>query len=191
MSKYDGEELQVGEDVKEIFDGIMSDPAEAVAEEAAAEAEAVAEEAAAEAEAVAEEAVAEATVEPSAYDGYGTETVTYTEPAPAPAFDYGYSASQTDYTAAPSYTYNQPQSTGGEGLAITGMILGIVAFVFNPIYIVSILAIVFGAIGLKSSKKGMATAGLICGIASFVGQLTFDVVFTILTLGGGIFSCCI
>ena len=36
MGKYDGEELQVGEDVKEIFNGIMSEPAEAVAEEAAA-----------------------------------------------------------------------------------------------------------------------------------------------------------
>ncbi len=186
MSNYDGEELQVGDDVKEIFSGIISDPAtEAVAEQAAVEAEAVAEQAAAEAE-----AVAEATVEPSVYDGYGTETVTYTEPAPA--FDYGYSAPQTDYTAAPSYTYNsQPQGNGKEGLAITGMILGIVAFFFNPVYVLSILAIVFGSMGLKSSKRGMAMAGLICGIASLVGQITFDVVFTILTLGGGAFSCCV
>ena len=36
-------------------------------------------------------------------------------------------------------------------LSITSLILGIVGFLVNPLYIVSVLAIIFGAIGMNSN----------------------------------------
>ena len=71
-----------------------------------------------------------------------------------------------------------------KGLAITAMILGILAIVLPAIScglltpigaILALLAIIFGAVSIaKYNKagvtegKGMATAGLVCGIISLV-----------------------
>lgn len=55
----------------------------------------------------------------------------------------------------------------GSGFAITGFILSIVGlFVFS--IILSPLAIIFSALGLKSDKKGLAIAGLIIGIVGLI-----------------------
>lgn len=57
-----------------------------------------------------------------------------------------------------------------KSMGITSMVLGIVGAVmfFLPhiAIICSILAIIFGAVGLKRKGKGMAIAGLILGIAT-------------------------
>ncbi|EIT84830.1 hypothetical protein A374_14100 [Fictibacillus macauensis ZFHKF-1] len=64
------------------------------------------------------------------------------------------------------------QASQGNGMAITSLILGIVGFVlgiwpfvgwfFLPAWI---LAIIFGAVGLKSNQsRGMALTGIILGI---------------------------
>lgn len=51
------------------------------------------------------------------------------------------------------------------GQALAGMIIGIIAFVLPVFWIMPILGIIFSSLGLKSTtRKGMATAGLICSI---------------------------
>lgn len=77
-------------------------------------------------------------------------------------------------------TNNQGQATNG--LAVTGLVTGIVGlplmFACGSGGILSILAIIFGALGIKKANagatgKGMAKAGLILGI---VGVAWFFIV---------------
>ncbi len=54
-------------------------------------------------------------------------------------------------------------------LAITGFVLSLVALLINPLAIISILGLIFSAIGLKkvqevNSGKGLAIAGIIISI---------------------------
>lgn len=81
------------------------------------------------------------------------------------------------YPPPPSqqYGYGYPPQQQGNGLAVTGMVLGIVGIVFFwlPIFgwILAILAIIFGGVGIArankgASGKGMAVAGLVLGIVS-------------------------
>ena len=91
------------------------------------------------------------------------------------------------YYAAPQY------DTSKDGICMAGLILGIVAFFINPLYIVSILAIIFGAMGMnsRSINASKAKVGLILGIASIGAQFVFDLLITIFTFGmGGISFCC-
>ena len=54
-----------------------------------------------------------------------------------------------------------------KGFSIASMVLGIVGIFVAPIPC-GILAIVFGAIGLKKGGKGFAIAGLVLGIVDIV-----------------------
>jgi hypothetical protein len=63
----------------------------------------------------------------------------------------------------------------GNGLAVAGMVLGILALVlfWFPFvnFILALLSIIFGAIGMSKGKRvgkgrGMGIAGLICGVIS-------------------------
>ena len=66
----------------------------------------------------------------------------------------------------------------GNGMAVAGLVLGILALVLSwltwPAWIMGILGIIFGAIGIsKAGKiggkgKGMAMAGLICAILGLI-----------------------
>lgn len=71
----------------------------------------------------------------------------------------------------------------GNGLAVSGMVLGIIAVVLNWIpfipYALGALAIIFGAIGVqKPVKKGMAKAGIVLGIVSIAMKVLFWVIIT-------------
>ena len=62
---------------------------------------------------------------------------------------------------------------GGKGLAVAALVLGITAFFpgccLAGIYgnwVLAILAIVFGVVGMKGAGSGMAKAGLILGIVA-------------------------
>ncbi len=59
-----------------------------------------------------------------------------------------------------------------KGLCIASMILGIVALVLFCIWYISIpcgiLAIIFGALGVKTMDKGMAVAGIVTGAIGLV-----------------------
>ena len=66
----------------------------------------------------------------------------------------------------------------GNGLAVSGMVLGIIGVALNWIpflpYALGALAIIFGAVGIqKPIKKGMAKAGIILGIVSIALKLLF------------------
>jgi hypothetical protein len=87
--------------------------------------------------------------------------------------DYGFTSSAPE-TAA-------PQESGGNGLAVAGLVLGIIslpAVVLSLLDVpIAILGIIFGAVGLSKAKKlggknkGMAMAGLICGIIGLIASV--------------------
>ena len=79
---------------------------------------------------------------------------------------------QLNAPAAPQAAPAQPVSAApaakapnpGIGLAIAGMVLGIISFLCFPM-ITGVLAIIFGAVAKsKGCTSGMATAGIVCGV---------------------------
>jgi hypothetical protein len=68
-----------------------------------------------------------------------------------------------------------PTKANRKGLAIAAMVLGIVALVFFIWGFLSIplaiLAIIFGAVSIRSSDRGKALAGLITGIVALILSL--------------------
>lgn len=67
-----------------------------------------------------------------------------------------------------------------KGLCIASLVLGIISIVFCCIYVISIpcaiLALIFGIIGVKSTTKGMAIAGIITSAISLI-VLVFMFIF--------------
>ena len=66
----------------------------------------------------------------------------------------------------------QPATPQGNGLAVAGLVLGILGLVFCFVpffgWVLAILGIIFGAVGISKANKvgrgkGMAIAGLVCG----------------------------
>lgn len=68
-------------------------------------------------------------------------------------------------------TANQ-QPKDKKGFSIAALVLGIVAIVLCCVWYISIpcgiLAIVFGTIGLRSSKRGMSISGIVTGIIGMI-----------------------
>lgn len=71
-------------------------------------------------------------------------------------------------------------------VCLLALIFGISGFLINPLYLVSIAAIVLGIVGQLNTKtyKNWAMAGWICGAASMVVQFILDI---FCTFGAGIF----
>jgi len=67
-----------------------------------------------------------------------------------------------------------------KGFCIASLVLGIVAIVFFCIWYLSIpcgiLAIIFGILGIKSTNKGMAIAGLITGAIGLVVSIMIVII---------------
>lgn len=84
------------------------------------------------------------------------------------------------------YTQNpEPVKQPGMGLAIAGMICGILSFLCLW-YITGPLGIVFGIIAKsKGCKSGMATAGIVCGA---IGTVLSLVLIVIMLIVGGTYS---
>ena len=85
----------------------------------------------------------------------------------------------------PPQAYGVPPQAQGNGMAVAGMVLGIISLVFfwGHIFcwIPGILAIIFSALGLKKSKvvgkgRGMAMAGLITSIIGIVLSIVFLII---------------
>lgn len=78
-----------------------------------------------------------------------------------------------------------------KGLAIAAMVLGIVSLVLFCIWYISIpcaiLAIIFGILSLKSTKRGMAIAGISTGATGFVLMVVLYL-FLFFVIGVGTFS---
>lgn len=80
----------------------------------------------------------------------------------------------------------QPEvSKKNSGVAIAALVCGIVGFIINPAYLVSIAAIVLGIVGLcqKNYSKGMAVTGLILGCVSLVVGFILDLILSVFTMG--------
>jgi hypothetical protein len=109
----------------------------------------------------------------------------YTPPPQAYPGSQGYPAAPPPaYPGAPpqaypgAYPYQAPRQ--GNGKATAGLVLGILAIVlfwipFGDVAL-DVLAIVFGALGLREAKRGAggrgkALAGLICGIIGAIGSV--------------------
>jgi hypothetical protein len=74
--------------------------------------------------------------------------------------------------------YSQPQyppvQQEPKGLAVTSMVLGICSLVIPFVGIITgVLAIVFGGVSRNHNEggRGMAIAGIVCGIVALVGYL--------------------
>jgi hypothetical protein len=88
-------------------------------------------------------------------------------------------------TAPPSSDFQPVAVIKTSGMAVASLVLGIIGLVFNPALVPSILAIIFGAVGLgqigKSNGmlkgKGQAAAGLVLGIIAIVITIIVIVLF--------------
>ena len=75
----------------------------------------------------------------------------------------------------------------GKGLAIAGMVLGIVSFLCFP-YRTGVLGIIFGGVAKsKGCKSGMATAGIVCGAIGVGLWLLMLIAFGSMGLFAGLF----
>ena len=85
-------------------------------------------------------------------------------------------------------TANNTPQKDRKGFAIAALVLGIVSIVLACVWFLSIpcgiLAIIFGALSLKSSKRGFSIAGIITGI---IGTLAL-IIILILSFGIYIFN---
>ncbi len=101
----------------------------------------------------------------------------YSQPTSNPA--YGVPAYGTPAYGAPAYgtpAYGAPTGDSSKNWAgIAGMICGIGSILLCCTIIggivLSIVSVILGVIGLKSAKKGMAIAGIICGALGLVASV--------------------
>ena len=79
-----------------------------------------------------------------------------------------------------------------DGICLAALICGLISIFIDPLYLVSIAAVVLGVVGLSGAyeKRGMAIAGIILGGASIVVQIILDIIVTIFSGGIGLFSFC-
>ena len=95
--------------------------------------------------------------------------------------------------------YNEEQymseypSNGRNGFAVTALVTGILAVVFSFIpfigiiaFVLAPIAITFGALALKSDKRGQALAGLICGGVGLVISVLWLTLFTVAVGGAAV-----
>ncbi len=95
---------------------------------------------------------------------------------------------QNQYAAQrPAYSpiYQQQPVKTTSGAATAALVCGIIAFFFNPLYLISIVAIITGFVGIaaKPSNKGSAVGGVILGFISLATQFVLDLVLSVFTFG--------
>lgn len=98
---------------------------------------------------------------------------------------YGYQGAAQPYPTPPHYAQQYPQPKTGNGKAVAGLVLGILAIVFCWTSFIDVvfvaLGVIFALLGLSESKRiagggrGMAIGGLVCAL---VGAL-FATLFTV------------
>jgi hypothetical protein len=99
-------------------------------------------------------------------------------PPPAGQYDASFQPTAAPATAPPAQpaSYQPGTAVKTSGMAIASLILGIIGMISIPTMLLSILAIIFGAIGMgqvnKSNGllkgKGMAVTGIILGILAIL-----------------------
>ncbi|MBQ2755399.1 MAG: hypothetical protein IJF27_01865 [Oscillospiraceae bacterium] len=82
--------------------------------------------------------------------------------------------------------YPPPQQPKNNGVALASLICGIVAFILNPLYLISVAAIITGIIGIANANgapKGKAVAGIILAVIATAFQFTLDLILSVFTFG--------
>ena len=104
-------------------------------------------------------------------------------------YSYGPNNS-TAYGQPNPASYNQPNYYAPEKkdqttVCVLALVFGILSFFCDPFYAFTLAAIVLGIVGIvnNGSKKGLAIAGLICGICAIPVQFIID----LCTMGLGVF----
>jgi hypothetical protein len=96
------------------------------------------------------------------------------------------------------YAYAAPQQ--GNGMAVAALVLGILSLILSWLlvvdFILAVLAIIFGAVGLSTAGKrggagrGLAIAGLVLGALTIVlGIIFWIVVYGVITSSCGVYGC--
>ncbi|MDR1082758.1 MAG: DUF2510 domain-containing protein [Coriobacteriales bacterium] len=83
----------------------------------------------------------------------------------------------------PAYLDSKQQQKDRKGMATGALILGIIGIpgcLFWIGGIFGVLAIIFGIRGLKSSRRGMAIAGIVCGVVAVLLMLFSLVVYLVI-----------
>ena len=89
---------------------------------------------------------------------------------------------QYGFTSDPGPGYVQPQQQGGNGIAIAGLVTGILSVVlfWFPFLgvILGLLGAIFGGVGIGKANrvgkgKGMAVAGLVTGILGILAGVAW------------------
>ena len=113
---------------------------------------------------------------------YGAGQNPYAQ-TPQPNQTYGAAPNYSNYTPAGYYGAPKPGEQSKDWAAITALVCGILSIpcclAYGAGVLVAIAAVVFGIIGIKSTKKGMAIAGLICGVVG----LLFGIIMIIALVG--------
>lgn len=132
--------------------------------------------------------------EPGNYDNTNVSYEEYSDSSNIPyAENFDNTYNEMPVVTPVVYTnYQEPVADSKESMCTAGLVLGIIGFFINPAGIVSILAIIFGAIGMNANgpKKNMGLAGLLLGIGSLIYQFLIDILITIFSFGLGGFSFC-
>ena len=96
------------------------------------------------------------------------------------------------------YAYAAPQA--GNGMAVAALVLGILSLILSWLlvvdFILAVLAIIFGAVGLSTANKrngagkGMAIAGLVLGLITIaLGIIFWVVIYGVITSTCGVYGC--
>ena len=94
------------------------------------------------------------------------------------------------YDTYDSSTATTENSNPKDGLCVASLVLSIIGFFVNPLYVCSILGIIFGIVGMqaKGEKAGIAKWGMIIGIISIFVHFGVDMLLMPLTMGASF--CC-
>lgn len=95
----------------------------------------------------------------------------------------------------PQYMHGgmSPEPPGTKsGICIAALVLGIVAFFINPLYLVSITGLVMGIVGINQKpiplNKSLGIWGIVLSSTALVIQLILDIILAAFT--GGMSFCC-
>ena len=85
-----------------------------------------------------------------------------------------------------------PNKQDYENVSVLAFIFGCLGFLFNPLYLVSLAAIILGIIGHANngSKKTLAMLGWILGLIALAVQIIFDLFCAAILCGWGSFLFC-
>ena len=82
------------------------------------------------------------------------------------------------------------QKPKNNGFAIAALVCGLISFFINPVYTVSLAAIILGIVALakKNDSKAMSIIGIVLGAVSIAFGVVVDLLLTIFTAGAGFCS---